>query len=56
MNDKLFYLQDSRSYVGNDVLWWARNGAGYTTDLSKAHIYTKEDAVAQHNMRETDIP
>lgn len=51
-----FYLQDSRGYVGNDVLWWAKDGKGYTTDLSKAHIYTKEKAVAQHNMRETDIP
>ncbi len=56
MNDQLFYLQDSRSYVGNDVLWWAKDGKGYTTDLRKAHIYAKADAVAQHNMRETDIP
>lgn len=32
--NKLFYLQDSRSYVGNDVLWWAKGGGeGYTTDL-----------------------
>lgn len=56
MSDQLFYLQDSRSYVGNDVLWWAKDGKGYTTDLSKAHTYTKADAVAQHEMRETDIP
>jgi hypothetical protein len=52
----LFYLQDSRSYVGNDVLWWAKNGNGYTTDLRDAHTYTKEDAQAQHDARETDIP
>lgn len=56
MSDQLFYLQDSRSYVGNDVLWWAKDGKGYTTDLSKAHVYAKEDAVAKHNCRETDIP
>ncbi len=56
MSEQLFYLQDSRSYVGNDVLWWAKDGKGYTTDLSKAHIYTQADAVAQHNCRETDIP
>lgn len=31
--EQLFYLQDSRQYVGNDILWWARNGAGYTTSL-----------------------
>lgn len=52
----LFYLQDSRSYVGNDVVWWAKDGKGYTTDLSKAHIYNQDDAQAQHDMRETDIP
>ena len=51
-----FYLQDSRSYVGNDVLWWAIDGAGYTTDISKAHVFTKDEAVRQHECRETDIP
>jgi rubrerythrin len=51
-----FYLQDSRGYVGNDVLWWAKNGHGYTTDLSKAHIYTKDEAVKRHESRYTDIP
>ena len=51
-----FYLQDSRSYVGNDILFWAKDGKGYTTDLSNAHIYTKEEAVEQHKSRETDIP
>jgi hypothetical protein len=54
--DDLFYLQDSRSYVGNDVLWWAKNGQGYTTDLRQAHVYTKEEAVKRHEHRETDIP
>lgn len=51
-----FYLQDSRSYVGNDVLWWAMNGNGYTTDLSKAHVYSKDEAQRLHNFRPTDIP
>jgi hypothetical protein len=51
-----FYLQDSRSYVGNDVLWWAKEGKGYTTDLSKAEVYSRDDALAQHNRRLTDIP
>lgn len=53
---ELFYLQDSRSFVGNDVMWWAKNGRGYTTDLRDAHVYSKEAAVAQHMSRETDIP
>ncbi len=51
-----FLLQDSRSYVGNDVLFWAKDHKGYTTDVSKAHVFTKEEAVAQHQCRETDIP
>lgn len=49
-------MQDSRTYCGNDVMWWAKNRQGYTTDLSMAMIFTKEEAQAQHNMRETDIP
>ncbi|MBQ5963186.1 hypothetical protein [Massilia sp. ZL223] len=56
MADDLYYLQDSRSYVGNDMLFWAVDGNGYTTDLRKAEVYTKADAVAQHERRETDIP
>ena len=54
--DQLFYLQDKRSYVGNDILWWAKDGRGYTTDLSRAEVYTKEKALAQHKCRESDIP
>lgn len=54
--EQLFYLQDCRSYVGNDVLWWAKDGKGYTTDLSKAEVYSFEKAQEQHNSRETDIP
>lgn len=53
---ELFYLQDNRSYVGNDILWWAKDGKGYTTDLTKAHIFSKEEALKQNQCRETDIP
>ena len=55
METEQFYLQDSRSYVGNDMLFWAKNG-GYTTDLSKAEVMTKEDAFRRNHNRETDIP
>lgn len=51
-----FYLQDTRSYVGNDVLFWAIDGRGYTTDVSKAQVYTREAAFAQHEQRRTDRP
>ncbi len=53
---QLFYLQDSRGYVGNDMLFWAKGGNGYTTDLRKAEIYSREEAYQQHVCRETDIP
>lgn len=53
---ELYYLQDKRTYVGNDILWWAKNGFGYTTDLSQAETYTKDEALSQHRSRETDIP
>lgn len=55
-NTDQFYLQDSRTYVGNDMLFWAKGGQGYTTDLSKAEVYTKEQVVKQNQCRETDIP
>lgn len=53
---ELYYLQDNRSYVGNDLLFWAKDGAGYTTDLNKAEIYSRKSALGQHRCRETDIP
>lgn len=54
--EEQFYLQDNRSYVGNDILWWAKDRAGYTTDLSKAHVFTRKEAIEQNQMRESDIP
>ena len=53
--DELYYLQDSRGYVGNCMSFWAAAG-GYTTDVSKAEVMTKEEAVRHHESRESDIP
>lgn len=55
MSTAIFYLQDSRSVVGNDMLFW-KAGGSYTTDLSKARLFTRVEALAQHHVRETDIP
>lgn len=55
MSEKYFYVQDSRSYVGNDVLWWALAG-GYTTNLLKAEVFTFDRARRIHLSRNTDIP
>jgi len=52
---ELFYLQDSRSYVGNDVLWWKINGSGYTTDLREAQVYTAANIASFNRNRDTDI-
>lgn len=49
-----FYLQDKRKFVGNNMLWWAKDGKGYTTDLSKAHVFSDAD-VAKGASRDTDI-
>ncbi len=51
-----YLIQDSRGYVGNDVLWWGPDGCGYTTDIDKAGRYTEEYATKQHRDRKTDIP
>jgi hypothetical protein len=55
-DDGLYYLQDSRSYVGNCPQWWCPDGRGYTTRLDEAWRMTKEQAEAQHRSRKTDIP
>lgn len=52
----MYLLQDTRSYVGNCVVWWAKDGNGYTTDVAKAHRYTFDEAMRQHRSRETDSP
>lgn len=51
-----YYLQDSRDYVGNNMLFWRKEGRGYTTNLLEAEVYTRQAAFAQNACRETDIP
>ena len=52
---KLFYLQDARQYIGNDVLWW-QDGGGYTCNIDCAEVMSREQAFHRHNSRETDVP
>ena len=49
-----FYLQDSRSYCGNDMCWWSDKG--YTTNVAEARVFTQAEAQALHNNRATNIP
>ncbi|HEX8590715.1 hypothetical protein [Pseudomonas sp.] len=52
----MYYLQDSRSCVGDRMMFWAKGGAGYTTDLGRAQRFTSGQAVRKNQSRETDIP
>ncbi len=52
---KQYYLRDTRSNVGSNATFWADKG-GYTTNLKAAEIFTEEEALSQHNSRETDLP
>ena len=54
--EEQYYLQDARQSVGNAMLWWAKGSRGYTTDLTKAEVFSKTDAYLHHLDRETDIP
>lgn len=51
---EMYYMQDSRMFLGNTVVWWAESG--YTANVQQAKLFTKEEADKQHTTRETDIP
>lgn len=42
--DFLYYVQDTRQYVGNSVLWWKKDGHGYGCDIREAHVFTSAEA------------
>lgn len=48
-----FYLQDSRSHVGDGLTFHGKEHRGYYTDLDKCELYTQEQACGH---RDTDIP
>lgn len=52
---ELYYLQDSRSYVGDYMLFWRKGNSGYTTDPAQAQTYTAEE-MRKKRLRDTDIP
>lgn len=49
-----FYMQNGVS--GNAIMWWAKGRSGYTTDIERAHVFTKEEAIGQHRTRIEDKP
>ena len=55
MSDKMFYLMDSRSTLGTNVMFWSVKG-GYTSNTIDAEVFDLDRAQRQHNCRETDVP
>ena len=49
-----YYIQDTRSYVGNAVVWWGHDNSGYTSYIEKAGLYTEKQA-REICKRKTDI-
>lgn len=54
MAEELYYIQDTRSYVGNSVMWWAVGGCGYACDLRKAWQVPYSEAQRITRNRDTD--
>ncbi|WP_150625956.1 hypothetical protein [Pandoraea captiosa] len=40
----LYYVQDTRSFVGNCPTWWGKDFRGYVTRIDEAGKYTHEEA------------
>ena len=49
------YVQDKRQYVGNSMLWWAKDCNGYTCDIRKAHVFDSEAEAHLRADRKTDV-
>lgn len=48
---QLYYVQDTRSFTGNNVTWWCPKGAGYTSHIAHAGKFTLGEGWS----RETDV-
>lgn len=54
-DQEMFYLQDTTSFLGNGMVFWKKNRAGYTSDLNKAELFTKDEVLKQNSIRGTDV-
>lgn len=50
-----YFLQDSRSLTGDNLMFWAEKG-GYTSNLAEAEVFTEDAAFSQNACRSEDIP
>lgn len=55
LNHNEYLLQDSRTLCGGNLMFW-KDGGNYTTNIALAEVFSKAEALRQHNMRNTDIP
>ena len=39
---KYYYIRNE-GYLGNALIWWAKNSKGYTCDINSAEMFTKEE-------------
>lgn len=56
MSERLYYIQDTRTYFGDTILWWGPNRGGYTCKLAEAGLYSEEEAERIFHLRGTDVP
>ena len=56
MSENLYYIQDTRSVVGNCALWWRKDDQGYTCDIDDAGVYTEKAMRLRTRDRMTDKP
>lgn len=42
---EMYYIR-TRGYIGNGLIWWRPNSAGYTSDLRQAGKYTHDKAMS----------
>lgn len=51
----MYLMIDKRSFVGNDVLFWAKNHRGYCTSIDQAHVFDEDEARKIEAGRSTDV-
>lgn len=57
MNSNRFYLACLRDTVGTNVSFHCHDGQGYSTDIDRAHVYTRQEAQRVWDSgREFDLP
>lgn len=49
-----YYIQDTRSYVGNCAIWWRSEGKGYTCHIEEAGEFDEDEARNIERSRKSD--